>query len=207
MKKLALFFAAILFAGSISALSVTRSREEARFLTDKMAYELGLTPEQMYDVYEINYDYFRSLDDIYRNYSYEAELRERELRYILSAAQWRRYVGISYFFRPVSVIDGAWHFIVRRHYDHTRFYYAEPRGYHSYKGGRHYNYRPARREPVNVRPGHAGTPHRPNVGNGHPDSNHRDFNRDNHDRRNDRNVNRNDNRRDGNGVRAGHGRR
>lgn len=31
-------------------------RQNTRFLTDRMAYELKLTPRQYNDVYEVNYD-------------------------------------------------------------------------------------------------------------------------------------------------------
>ena len=56
MKKsiiisLSLFFLSL---QSTFALSRERASEEADFLTDKMAYELGLTPSQWSDVYEIN---------------------------------------------------------------------------------------------------------------------------------------------------------
>jgi hypothetical protein len=36
-----------------SAMSMSKVRENARFLTDRMAYELKLTPMQYDDVYEV----------------------------------------------------------------------------------------------------------------------------------------------------------
>ena len=67
---------AILAIGSAeaSAMSSSRVRKEARFLTDKMAYELGLSNRQYDDVYEINYDFIYSIryvvDDIVRGYDW-----------------------------------------------------------------------------------------------------------------------------------------
>ena len=99
MKKsiiisLSLFFLSL---QSTFALSRERASEEADFLTDKMAYELGLTPSQWSDVYEINYDFFRHLGSVSRNYAPERELRDRKLKYVLTVSQWERYRRISYF--------------------------------------------------------------------------------------------------------------
>ncbi len=46
---------------SAKAMSYDEARERAWFLTDKMAYELNLTPEQYDRAYEINLDYLLSL--------------------------------------------------------------------------------------------------------------------------------------------------
>ena len=43
------------------SMSYAEARENAYFLTDKMAYELDLTPQQYDVVYSINLDYFMSL--------------------------------------------------------------------------------------------------------------------------------------------------
>ena len=66
MKKF-LFTLVIALIASVNVMGMTksRSRQEAYFLTDKMAYELHLTPNQVQDVYEICYDYFRSLGSVY----------------------------------------------------------------------------------------------------------------------------------------------
>ena len=44
------------------AMSFTQAQREALFLTDKMAYELNLTDQQYNDAYEINLDYFLSME-------------------------------------------------------------------------------------------------------------------------------------------------
>ena len=41
---------------SMAAMSLNKVRQETRFLTDKMAYELDLSTDQYNDTYEINYD-------------------------------------------------------------------------------------------------------------------------------------------------------
>ena len=46
---------------SAKAISYNEARSQAWFLTDKMAYELNLTPQQYEWVYEVNLDYFMSV--------------------------------------------------------------------------------------------------------------------------------------------------
>ena len=40
---------------AMGAMSISKMRQNTRFLTDRMAYELKLTPRQYNDVYEVNY--------------------------------------------------------------------------------------------------------------------------------------------------------
>ena len=57
---------------NIMAMSNSKVRTHARFLTDRMAYELDFTPIQYDDCYEINYDFIRQvsylMDDVVRGY-------------------------------------------------------------------------------------------------------------------------------------------
>ena len=45
-----------------SAMSYEQARQQALFLTDKMAYELNLTEDQYEAAYEVNLDYLMSVD-------------------------------------------------------------------------------------------------------------------------------------------------
>ena len=57
-KRLIFVLAALLtMSVSASAMSYEQARNEALFLTDKMAYELNLTDAQYEAAYEINLDY------------------------------------------------------------------------------------------------------------------------------------------------------
>ena len=47
---------------SAAAMPYNTARNEALFLADKMAYELGLTATQYEAVYEINLDYLLNVD-------------------------------------------------------------------------------------------------------------------------------------------------
>ena len=63
MKKFILTLALILsLAVSANAMSYDQARDQALFLTDKMAYELNLTEDQYEDAYEVNLDYPMSIN-------------------------------------------------------------------------------------------------------------------------------------------------
>ena len=58
MKKMMITLVALLtIAATGHAMSYEQARNEALFLTDKMAYELNLTEAQYEAAYEINLDY------------------------------------------------------------------------------------------------------------------------------------------------------
>lgn len=129
--------AALTLTVSASAMSYEQARSEALFLTDKMAYELNLTNAQREAVYEINLDYMMSIDgygDMYGNYW---SRRNSDILYVLSNYQYRRYLSINYFYRPVSWTNNAWYFGVHRYYTNPRkFYYRAPTAYEQFRGGR-----------------------------------------------------------------------
>ena len=63
MKKLLITLLTLLaFAYQAKAMSFEQARQQALFLTDKMAYELNLTDDQYEAAYEINLDYLLSID-------------------------------------------------------------------------------------------------------------------------------------------------
>jgi len=186
----------VLFANFNSfAMSVEQSRNEALFLTDKMAYELGLSNYQWDDVYEINYDFFRSLGYVTSNYNYAERLRERKLMYVLTGAQWAEYCRMTYFTVPVTVVNGNWHFSVYSRYDRGKFFDRNHNVIHTYRGNRSgwENYYSNRHV----------TSHN-NSHNGFNNGNHNGFNNGNHNGYNNgnhngnSNWNRNDNKGNGN---------
>ena len=65
MKKVLFILAAVLtLTLSAQAMSYEQARNQALFLTDKMAYELNLTEEQYQAAYEINLDYLMSVNTV-----------------------------------------------------------------------------------------------------------------------------------------------
>ena len=128
-------FGMLTIAASGKAMSYEQARNEALFLTDKMAYELNLTDEQYEAAYEINLDYLMgvtSYDDVYGDYW---ERRNRDLSYILLDAQWQAYIAASYFYRPLYWSAGYWHFGIYARYPHRDyFFFGRPAFYATYRG-------------------------------------------------------------------------
>ena len=124
MKKMMIALVAMLaMAATGKAMSYEQARNEALFLTDKMAYELNLTDEQYEAAYEINLDYLMgvtSYDDVYGNYW---ERRNLDMSYILLDWQWRTFCAATYFYRPLYWSDGFWHFGIYARYPHRDYFY------------------------------------------------------------------------------------
>lgn len=131
------FVAMITFTVSANALSYTQARTEALFLTDKMAYELGLNTIQQEMVYEINLDYLLTISGTSGYYSIYWDRRNADLRYVLTTSQYRRYCNVPYFYRPI-VWDGRNIYlrIYDRYTNRSRFYYPRPATYSTFRGGK-----------------------------------------------------------------------
>ena len=118
------------------AMSYETARQEALYLTDKMAYELNLNDYQYEAVYEVNLDYLLSLntyDDAYSTYWVH---RNTDLSYILFDWQYTAFCAANYFYRPLFWANGAWGFhIYVRYPRHNHFFFGYPVFYDTYRGG------------------------------------------------------------------------
>lgn len=159
MKRILLILFVIGFTASttaMAAMSNSRVRKETRFLTDKMAHELNMNTNQYNDAYEINFDFIYSvrylMDDVVRgqewaldDYYRYLDVRNDDLRWVLSDSQYRRFLQMDYFYRPIYASGGGWNFRVYITYtNHNHFYFGRPYHYRSYCGGHyrtHYNNR------------------------------------------------------------------
>ncbi|MCR4921676.1 MAG: hypothetical protein K5945_08235 [Bacteroidaceae bacterium] len=146
MKKTAILCLMLALSLSAMALSKSKVRTYARFLTDRMAYELDLTPMQYDDCYEINYDfiYYASrvmndvvygyIDAIDRYYTY-LDYRNEDLRYVLTSSQYVRFLAREYFYRPIYSTGSGWALRVYTIYSNRSFYYFDaPKIFRSYRG-------------------------------------------------------------------------
>lgn len=129
-------FAMLTIAASANAMSYEQAREEALFLTDKMAYELNLSDAQYEAAYEINLDYLMGVTSQYDVFGPYWERRNLDLSYILFSWQWDLFRAASYFYRPLIWDAGYWHFSIYARYPHRDyFYFGRPHFYVSYRGG------------------------------------------------------------------------
>ena len=120
---------------SANAMSYNAAKNEALFLSDKMAYELNLTAAQYEAVYEINLDYLMSLNGHGDVFGIWWDRRNADLRFVLNSWQFDKYMSLAYFYRPVAWHAGSWTFAVYSHYDRGRFYNAHPKVFVTYRGG------------------------------------------------------------------------
>lgn len=138
MKKLIIALVAMfcMTFTTASAMSYEQARQQALFLTDKMAYELNLTDDQYEAAYEINLDYLmgvNSYDDLYGLYWRQRNL---DLSYILLDWQYRNFCAASYFYRPLYWDGGYFHFgIYARYPRRDYFFFGRPHFYTVYCGG------------------------------------------------------------------------
>lgn len=137
MKKIVFTLIALfMLTVNASAMSYEQAREQALFLTDKMAYELNLTEDQYEAAYEINLDYLmnvNTVDDLYGAYW---RYRNLDLSYILLDWQYRAFCDAAYFYRPIYWDGGFWHFGIYARYPHRDyFYFGRPSFYAVYHGG------------------------------------------------------------------------
>ena len=151
MKKMGSFWLVVVMLAvsipSMGAMSISKMRENARFLTDRMAYELHLSQMQYDDVYEVNYDFINSvryiMDDVVRGYGYAVDryydyldYRNEDLRWILSSSQYHLFMRVEYFYRPIYTTHNNWLFrIYDIYHDVKHFYFGKPRHYKTYSGG------------------------------------------------------------------------
>lgn len=148
MRRVVFTLVSILMSTAIcsAAMSKSRMRQETRFLTDKMAYELNLTTAQYNDVYEINYDFLDAvrylLDDVADGYEWALneyydylDMRNDDLRWVLSSYQYGQFLRAAYFYRPVYVTGGRWAFRIYSAYTNPRhFFFPKPYHYRTYAG-------------------------------------------------------------------------
>ena len=90
-----------------AAMPYEEARDRAWFLTDKMAYELNLTPEQYDRAYEINLNYFMSIRTASDCYGYYWNYRDADFRCILFDWQYNLFSSIDYFFRPIRRVRSS----------------------------------------------------------------------------------------------------
>ena len=152
MKALRTTLAAVvLFIGAMTvnaqSMSIAAMRSNARFLTDRMAYTLGISdPFVIDEIYRINYDYIwgvnEYLDDVALGYYYDDYMavvtaRDIALRNLLGVRLWNRVINYSYFYRPIVFANRGWRFSIYDYdrYGVNRFYYHAPRPLVTYTGG------------------------------------------------------------------------
>lgn len=126
----------MLAAGMMSsyAINYNDARNEAWFLTDKMAYELDLNANQYDCVYQVNLDYFLSINRVTDIDGIYWQFRDADLRCILSTWQYNLYNRIEYFVFPIRWIRANWYYPAYDYYRRGYYYFSMPKIYMDYRG-------------------------------------------------------------------------
>ena len=94
--------ATVLMITSVSAQRIDNAYGEARFLTEKMVEELGLNSLLREKIYQLNLSYLSGINGYNDLNGLGWRQRNKQLKSILTASQWKRYKKSSYFYRPIS---------------------------------------------------------------------------------------------------------
>ena len=140
MKKMMILAVMMVMTISANAMSYNAAKNEALFLSDKMAYELNLTAAQYEAVYEINLDYLMSLNRQGDVFGIWWDRRNADLRFVLNAWQYDKYITLAHFYRPVAWKASGWTFAVYSHYNKGHFCNAHPKVFVTYKGGNNHKH-------------------------------------------------------------------
>ena len=146
MKRLLTLLLGLTMTLSSFALIYDEAREQAWFLTDKMAYELNLTSQQYDAVYQINLEYFLNVNtpnDVMGSYW---TFRKMDLQYVLADWQFNLFTAMSYFLTPIQWTS-RWYFPILTRYRTGYYFYDRPSLYYDWRGGLWIGRRPGSMSP------------------------------------------------------------
>ncbi len=132
MKRILMTIAvAMMMFSSACAQRLTDVVAEARFITDKMVVELGLTSVQRNNILQLNLTYLDGITS-YRDINSKGwKYRNRQMKAMLSDRQWKKYKDSYYFYRPIEWRNNAYvHNIYAK--------YPKKRGFGTSLGSRRY---------------------------------------------------------------------
>lgn len=101
-RTLLAIVAAFVMITSANAQRLTDIQAEARFITDKMIVELGLNSAQRNSLLNINLNYLDGIRSYRDIDAYGWHYRNRQLKRMLNARQWKRFKEAYYFYHPIG---------------------------------------------------------------------------------------------------------
>ena len=186
MRRLMITLIFLVSAMSSFAINYDDARREAWFLTDKMAYELDLNSLQYDRVYQVNMDYFLSINRITDANGLYWQYRDADLRCILTSWQYSLYSQIEYFVYPIRWVRSDWYYPAYDYYRRGYYYFSRPQIVISYHGVGFSHRRASDRSPYfgfapgggrGMRTSYGANPH-----DGRPNGNHGRYGNNGYDR-------------------------
>ena len=107
-RTLLAIVATLMMATAVNAQRLTDVTAEARYTTDKMTVELGLTSFQRNNILNINIAYLDGINS-YRDLDTRGwSCRNEQIRAMLTPAQWKKFKDCYYFYRPIDWRNNAY---------------------------------------------------------------------------------------------------
>lgn len=133
-RTLLAIVAAFVMITSANAQRLTDIQAEARFITDKMIVELGLSNVQRNSLMNINLNYLDGIRSYRDIDAYGWHYRNKQIKRMLNARQWKRFKEAYYFYHPIGWNNNTYIYNIYNKYPkhnyrpnhHHPHYYGKP---------------------------------------------------------------------------------
>lgn len=136
-RTLLAIVAAFVMITSANAQRLTDIQAEARFITDKMIVELGLNSVQHNSLLNINLNYLDGIRSYRDIDAYGWHYRNKQLKRMLTAKQWKRFKEAYYFYHPIGWNNNTYIYNIYNKYPKHNYRPSHP---HPHYYGKPYKY-------------------------------------------------------------------
>lgn len=136
-RTLLAIVAAFVMITSANAQRLTDIQAEARFITDKMIVELGLNNAQRNSLLNINLNYLDGIRSYRDIDAYGWHYRNKQLKRMLNARQWKRFKEAYYFYHPIGWNNNTYIYNIYNKYPKHNY---RPNHHHPHYYGKPYKY-------------------------------------------------------------------
>ena len=136
-RTLLAIVAAFVMITSANAQRLTDIQTEARFITDKMIVELGLNSAQRNSLLNINLNYLDGIRSYRDIDAYGWHYRNKQLKRMLNARQWKRFKEAYYFYHPIGWNNNTYIYNIYNKYPKHNY---RPNHPHPHYYGKPYKY-------------------------------------------------------------------
>ena len=136
-RTLLAIVAAFVMITSANAQRLTDIQTEARFITDKMIVELGLSNVQRNSLLNINLNYLDGIRSYRDIDAYGWHYRNKQLKRMLNARQWKRFKEAYYFYHPIGWNNNTYIYNIYNKYPKHNY---RPNHPHPHYYGKPYKY-------------------------------------------------------------------
>lgn len=136
-RTLLAIVAAFVMITSANAQRLTDIQTEARFITDKMIVELGLSNVQRNRLMNINLNYLDGIRSYRDIDAYGWHYRNKQLKRMLNDRQWKRFKEAYYFYHPIGWNNNTYIYNIYNKYPKHNY---RPDHHHPHYYGKPYKY-------------------------------------------------------------------